>query len=129
MITVYSGRSSRTSRQAVAWFEEYKIQFSKKKIDQMTRADLVHILSISEKGFSDILKNAQGSGTRIHKARNYISVLNFDEAIDFLMSHLEILRVPIIFDKQRLVIGYNPESIRVFTLKEYRKCKGGQHTL
>lgn len=129
MIIVYCGRSSRTSRQAVAWFEQYKIQFSKKRIEQITRKDLVHILSISENGFPDILKSAKGSGTRIYTLRERISHLNFEEAVDCLMDHLEILKVPIIFDKQRLVIGYNPESIRAFTKKEYRRSKGVQNIL
>lgn len=129
MISVYCGRSSRTSRQAVAWFEEYKIQISKKRIEQITRKDLVHILSISENGFPDIIKSAKGSGTRIHKVRDYMSVLNFDEAIDCLMEYQDVLKVPIIFDEHRLVIGYNPESIRIFTVKEYRRSKGLQNIL
>ncbi|MFK4897399.1 ArsC/Spx/MgsR family protein [Lactococcus petauri] len=129
MINVYCGRSSRTSRQAVAWFRDYEIQISKKRIEQITREDLVHILSISENGFTDIIKSAKGSETRIHKVSKYISVLNFNEAVDCLMEHLEVLRVPIIFDRQRLVIGYHPESIRVFTAKEYRRSKGIQNIL
>ncbi|MFR1820984.1 MAG: ArsC/Spx/MgsR family protein [Lactococcus petauri] len=129
MISVYCGRSSRTSRQAVAWFEEYKIQISKKRIEQITREDLVHILSISENGFPDIIKSAKGSGTRIHKVRKYISVLNFGEAVDYLMEYQDVLRVPLIFDEQKLVIGYNPESIRIFTAKDYRRSKGFQNIL
>ncbi|MDC0827085.1 ArsC/Spx/MgsR family protein [Lactococcus petauri] len=129
MIVVYYGSSSRPSRQAVAWFEEYRMQISQKRIEQITRADLVHILSISENGFLDIIKSAKGSGTRIHKVRNYISILNFDEAVDCLMEHTDVLRVPIIFDKQRLVIGYHPDSIRVFIAKEYRRSKGFQNIL
>lgn len=129
MIVVYCGRSSRTSRQAVSWFKEYKIQISKKRIEQITREDLVHILSITENGFSDVIKSAKGSGTRIHKVRNYISILNFDEAVDCLMENQDILKVPLIFDEQKLVIGYNPESIRIFTAKEYRRSKGSQNIL
>lgn len=129
MIVLYCGVSSRTSRQAAAWFNDYEIKVKKKRIEQISRADLKHILSLSENGFSDILKSSRGSGTRSHALREYIKLSSFDEAVDCLMEHLDILKVPIIFDEHRLIIGYNPESIRMFLTKEYRRSKMLQNRL
>lgn len=129
MIILYCGPSSKMSRQAAAWFNDYEVQVKKKRIEQISRADLKHILSLSENGFSDILKSARGSGTRIQTLRDYIKSLSFDEAVDCLMDHLDILRVPIVFDEHRLAIGYNSETIRMFLTKEYRRSKMSQNTL
>lgn len=129
MINLYCGTSSQTSRQAIAWFDDNKIKIKKKKIEQISRSDLVHILKLSENGFFDILKSSQGSGTRVHALREHIKYSNFNEAVDCLMEHLDILRVPIIFDENRLIIGYNPESIRTFVPKEHRRNKILQNKL
>lgn len=126
MIILYYGISSRTSRQAAAWFEDYKIKIIKKKIAHMTRADLVHILSLSENGFSDILKKSKGTGTRIYKIAQNVKCSSFNEAVDCLLENPDMLKVPIIFDENRLVIGYNSESIRTYITKEYRKSIRGK---
>lgn len=129
MIIMYYGVSSRTSRQADAWFSEYKIKIKKKRIELINRSDLLHILSLSENGFSDILKSSRGSGTRIHKVREIIKHSNFEEAVDCLINHQDIIKVPIIFDDQSLVVGYNNESIRTFIPKNYRKSERFQSKL
>ncbi|MDC0827027.1 ArsC/Spx/MgsR family protein [Lactococcus petauri] len=129
MIILYYGVSSRTSRQAIAWLNDYKIEVKKKRIEQISRKDLKHILLLSENGFPDILKSARGKGTRIHTIREQIKFSSFEKALDCLMSHQDILKVPIIFDEQRLVIGYNSESIRTFITREYRKSERYQNRL
>lgn len=126
MIILYYSVRSRTSRQAIAWLNDYNINVSKKRIEQISRKDLKHILSLSENGIPDVLKSVRGTGTRIHTIRELIKHLNFEEAIDCLMEHLDILKVPIVFDEKRLVIGYNSESLRTFITKEYRKSERAQ---
>ena len=123
MIILYYGVSSRTSRQAIAWLNDYKIEVNKKRIERITRKDLKHILLLSENGFPDILKSARGSGTHIHTIREQIKSSSFENALDCLMEHQDILKVPIIFDDHRLVIGYNSETIRTFITHEYRKSE------
>lgn len=129
MIILYYGVSSRMSRQAIAWLSDYEIEVKQKRIEQISRKDLKHILLLSENGFQDILKSARGDGTRIHAVREQLNFLSFEKALDCLMEHQDILRVPIIFDERRLVIGYNSESIRTFITKEYRKSERYQNKL
>lgn len=129
MIILYYGVSSRMSRQAIAWLSDYEIEVKQKRIEQISRKDLKHILLLSENGFQDILKSARGNGTRIHAVREQLNFLSFEKALDCLMEHQDILRVPIIFDERRLVIGYNSESIRTFITKEYRKSERYQNKL
>lgn len=129
MIILYYGVSSRMSRQAIAWLSDYEIEVKQKRIEQISRKDLKHILLLSENGFQDILKSARGDGTRIHAVREQLNFLSFEKALDCLMEHQDILRVPIIFDERRIVIGYNSESIRTFITKEYRKSERYQNKL
>lgn len=123
MIILYCSVSSRTSRQAMAWFKAHHIPITKKRAEKITRADIVHILSLSENGFSDILKKATGTGTRIHRITQYLEVSNFEQALDCIMENKDILKVPLIFDQKKLVIGYHSERIRVFLPQDYRKSE------
>lgn len=121
MVTLYCSVSSKTSRQAISWFENYEVKVVNRRVERITRSDLMHILSLTENGFLDILKKASGSGTRINKIRQSLQLLNFNQAVDLLLENTDVIKVPIVFDEKKLVIGYNSESIRVFISKEYRK--------
>lgn len=121
MIVLYYNVSSKTSRQAISWFDDYKIEVTQKRVEKLVRNDLIFILSLTENGFSDILKKSTGPETRIHKMRQSLKQVNFNEAVEILLENTDIVKVPIIFDDKKLVIGYNSESIRVFIEKEYRR--------
>lgn len=105
----------------MAWFKAHHIPITKKRTEKITRADIVHILSLSENGFSDILKKA--TGTRIHWITQYLEVSNFEQALDCIMENKDILKVPLIFDQKKLMIGYHQERIRVFLPQDYRKSE------
>lgn len=121
MITAYYGASSKTSRQALAWFKNLEIEVTRKRIDHITRRDLVHILSLSENGFSDLLKRRTGSRIHISEVLKQINQSSFEEAVDYLLENMDVIKVPIIFDEKKLLIGYNMESIRMFVPREQRK--------
>lgn len=123
MVTLYYGSSSKTGRQSLAWFEDLEIEVTKKKIERITRPDLVHILTLSENGFSDVLKRSTGRRLHISEVRNHVNQSSFEEAIDYLLKNMDVLKVPIIFDERKLLIGYNTESIRMFIPKGHRKAE------
>jgi regulatory protein spx len=123
MVILYYSRSSKTSRQSIAWFEGLGIKFKGKRIENITKQDLVHILSLSEDGFPDLLKRATGRRLHINEVKNYINSSSFNDAVDYLLENTDVIKVPIIFDEHKLVIGYNTESIRVFVTREHRKGK------
>lgn len=123
MVILYYGKSSSTSRQAVAWFEDLGIEFIKKRIEHISRKDLIRILSLSENGFPDLLKRATGKRIQINEVKKHLNQSSFDEAVDYLLENMDIIKVPIIFDEHKLLIGYNMESIRMFITKDHRKGK------
>ena len=51
----------------------------------------------------------------------HIQELDFNHAIEFIIEHIELVKVPIIFDETKLLIGYNKEVIRQFIPQNYRK--------
>ena len=47
--------------------------------------------------------------------------MSFEEAIDYLVDHVEILQTPIIVDKNQLFAGFNGSEIRQFIPSINRK--------
>ena len=60
----------------------------------------------------------------MHNTRFYRYIYNFlsynSILVDFLLSHVELLRNPIIFGERNCMVGYNDVEIRRFFPKEYR---------
>ena len=123
MITLYYGTSDISSKRAKRWFEETGIEVQMKKINEMSKEDLSQILFLSEKGFSDILKNANRTGVHSDQLLSECRELSFNEALDFVLRNLEVLRLPLAFDARRLMIGFNEDEIRQFIPQSYRRMK------
>ena len=50
-----------------------------------------------------------------------LDLMSFEEAIDYLEEHVEILQTPIIIDKNQLFVGFNGSEIRQFIPSINRK--------
>lgn len=83
------------------------IEISTKRIQNITREELLHALYLSERGFTDILKGKGKAGSDIEKMKNKIRQMDFSEAVDFILVHTELIKVPIILDENKLMIGFN----------------------
>ncbi|QPS72084.1 hypothetical protein I6G50_04515 [Lactococcus garvieae] len=58
---------------------------------------------------------------RTRAAVNSIDTMSFEEAIDYLDEHVEILQTPIITGKKQLFVGFNESEIRQFIPSKHRK--------
>lgn len=123
MITFYYEPTIVSCRKAKQWFERMGIEVCEKRLRSMSREDLFQILVLSEEGFCDILKNEQKAGRRENEWIRECQAQTFNEGLEFILEHLEVLRLPIIFDQQRLMVGFNAEEIRVFVSKSYRRLQ------
>lgn len=121
MITLYYGTSSKVSRQASAWFSEHGIEVKRIRIEFITKKDLIHILSLTDKGFRDVLKRTTANDVRMQKVRLHLQSLQFDEAIEFLLEKPSLLKVPISVTDNKLFIGYNSEQMRMFIPQHFRR--------
>ncbi|WP_349010332.1 ArsC/Spx/MgsR family protein [Lactococcus garvieae] len=121
MIRFYYDFRNSSSRKAIEWFKSMNIEISTKKIQDIPRADLLHALYLSERGFTDILKGKGKAGSDVERMKNEVQQMNFSEAVDFILVHTDLLKVPIILDENKLMIGFNSEEIRKFTSRVYRR--------
>lgn len=90
----------------------------------MTREELMHIVSLSEFGFAELIVRKTARATN---ARAFIMKLSFNQAIDFLLENPTFLRSPLIVGDTKLQIGYNDQEIRQFIPREKRKLKRGDY--
>ena len=86
----------------------------------ISQEDLIHILTLTDNGFSDIVKCNSRSTDRAKELISKLEILSFKESVGFLIRNPDLLKSPIIFDEKRLLIGYNSEEIRQFIPKLYR---------
>ncbi|WP_061412387.1 ArsC/Spx/MgsR family protein [Lactococcus sp. DD01] len=129
MIILYYSVSSTSSIQALSWFENREIEVHKKKIKNICKTDLIHCLSLSSDGFLTILKNPNKARSEYLEQLKSLDKLNFDQAVEFILEHSHLLRVPLILDDNKLLVGYNQEEIRTFLSTEYRFVELSQGVL
>ena len=125
MITLYYNMTNTSSKQAINWFKSREISILKKSVCAISRKDLLHILFLSEKGFSDILKSKFHAGSSLKNKIDTIQSLNFNEGINYILKNPSILKNPIIFEENKLLIGYNSKQIRQFIPQRCRSFKKG----
>lgn len=121
MIRFYYENSNSSSKKALKWFENRHINCSPKRIRYISREDLLLALALSNNGFSDILKSNGKIGFESEKMMEEIKSMKFNDSINFILGHTEILKTPIIIDDHKLMTGFNPEEIRKFIPQSYRK--------
>ncbi|TXK44908.1 ArsC/Spx/MgsR family protein [Lactococcus sp. dk322] len=96
------------------------MQFKKIKYKDLSQKIISHILSLTERGFDDII--IDGNKTQeLLKNRPSNDTMSFSAMTSFILRHSEILKSPIIFDNCHLQIGYNKDDIRQFIPRNQRK--------
>ena len=120
MIILYYGGSNFSCIQASKWFKEHHIPVCEKKIEEILKEDLLQALVLSEAGFPSLLKQRNKTGQTIRTLLDHLEGLNFQEGINFVLEHPEVLKTPLVLDAQKLMVGYNSEDLRVFLPPGYR---------
>ena len=111
-------KQDQSSRYAKMWLNDFCINYEMKAMRNITREELVKILSLTENGFEDII----GNGTaRAKQARAFINRKSFNEAVDFLVGNPEFLRAPIVLDQNKIQVGFTESQMRKFIPREKRR--------
>lgn len=108
MLKVYTGTNSNTSRKVVKWLEEEQVPFQRIKVtkDSLDINELKHLLQWTNSGLFELLiKNIN---------KDAFHELSLNEALEVVVNNPKLLRKPILFDGEKLQIGYNVEEIRSF---------------
>ncbi|KXF71661.1 ArsC/Spx/MgsR family protein [Enterococcus faecalis] len=122
MITVYTGKD-KSSRSAVSWFLWQNIEI---KVCTKAKMEDETIQSICEE-FSCKVNMMFSKRSRLFKdIAPFFEQYTFEEKVDLLVKERRLLRTPIIYSKNKLLIGFNEEQIRKFIPREQRKARYNQ---
>lgn len=121
MVKVYYRNRCTSSKRAIQWLNDYDIDISKKNMQEISNDELVNILSSTNNGISDILRNYKKFSYYKKLKVDILKEMTFNEALDFLKKNTDIIQTPIIIEEKKILIGYNSEQIRMFLPKEYRR--------
>lgn len=120
MITIFQRKNCSSSQKTIFWFKKYNIKYQEYNINSIPKQQLVQVLSLTDGGFTSIVK-IQGDAQTQSKIKKLYQKKSFNNALTYLKMHPEILRTPIIFSDNKILIGYNEDEIRKFLPKIYRK--------
>lgn len=121
IVTIYYKGTCNSSKKAIQWFDNHYIEYKKYKICEITLEDLLDVLSMTDKGFTDIIKRQMSTDSVTRKKIQILQDLSFEEGLSYIKKNSEMLRTPIIVSKNKFLIGYNSEEIRQFISTNYRK--------
>lgn len=132
-IKIY-GSTNRSTTKARKWFESQNIRVHFTNIDYhaLSTGEISHILSLTEDGTDEIIAKK----SKAYKDLN----LNFEELslnslFEYIKSFPKLVRTPLIFNEDKLQVGYDEQEIRKFIPKQDRKASlwniltGKQETL
>lgn len=125
MLIVYYRSGCHSSIKALIWLRKYGVRYKKRKLVQLSQQTLLSMLALTENGMVDLLKRKSDFPTQ-EKIKK-VQEMNFNQAIDYLSHHPEVLRTPILVSNNKLLIGYHDTEIRQFMPKGYRLLCGSQN--
>ncbi|MGV8958384.1 ArsC/Spx/MgsR family protein [Lactococcus lactis] len=125
MIYFFTKRQGENSgRKVENWLKERAINYETLSPYTLTSEHLWQMLRVSEEGFDGLIL----SKTRAKKSWQNLALrgveyetLTVEQMIEFILSYPQILRTPILFDENRLLVGYHEEKIRTFIPRHYRE--------
>lgn len=122
MIKVYLSGYCSSCRKARKWLRKRQLEFMEINLSStvMSKEDLIKILSLTENGLEDII--AVRGKTYLNLEQEFES-LSLEEAIRLIQKNPRLLKRPLIFDDNRLLVGFNEEGIRAFVPTEVRKVE------
>lgn len=121
MIHLYFNRRCTSSPKAIKWFRRYHLDIVLHPVAQLTREDLINALMSTDRGFTDLVKHHERLNDKDKMKVYLLKQLPFNEAIEFLKLNPHLIRTPVIIEGNKTLIGYNPDQIRMFLPKEYRR--------
>ena len=122
MIKIYLSGSCSSCRKAKKLLRKRHIEFEEINLtkDIMEKDDLIKILSLTENGLEDVIATR---GKTYSGLNHNFDELGLEEAYRLIQENPRLLKRPLIFDEQRLLIGFNEDGIRAFIPPEVRRVE------
>ena len=102
---------------------KHNIVVKKQKISQLYPEDLFHLLTLSEEGIQEIIKRRSTLNGEASRKLLHLEDLSFKSALQYLLENKDLIRTPIVLEKNKYMIGYQADNIRQFLPLEYRNRK------
>lgn len=127
MINLLVTPSSTSSRKAKHWLLEHHVSFQERDMSRraLNASEIKLLLSLTENGCWDLVSTR----CKVFKKLNVdIESLTLSQFIQLLTKHSEMIKRPIIFDRNTLQVGFNEDEIRSFLPRSVRE-KNFKHLL
>lgn len=82
--------------------------------------EIKKILALAENGFDDLVNSRTKKFQALEIDENECST---EYLIEILIKNPSMIKLPIIIDEKKIVIGFNEREIRCFLTKEYRRTQ------
>ena len=99
--------SNTSAKKAVNWLNAHDVAFHeiRMKNDTLSQKELKTLLAFTDNGLSDLLKRT---------VKTNFDELTLSQALDSLIHDTSPLRSPILFDGNKLRVGYHEEELACF---------------
>lgn len=114
MIKVYKSKSDAQYNRVTKWLDSFYLPYKVISQTGLLYDDLKQILYLTDEGFEDILVSKAKAPQVYKKVPENILEMNVDELIKFILTYQKLLKTPLVFDDNNLLVGYNSEQIRIF---------------
>lgn len=123
MIEVYYLSNTSSGRTAIKWLENHNLQFIERKITKKNPIKIDEIKKMlihAENGFDDLINTRTKKFEELGINENECST---EYLIKVFIKNPSVIKLPIIIDEKKLVVGFNKREIRCFLSKEYRRTQ------
>ncbi|MFD0896768.1 ArsC/Spx/MgsR family protein [Loigolactobacillus binensis] len=119
MIKMYFHTSDPAKNKMVRWFKRQHLGVQIRNILQkpLSKTEITQLFLMSDNGTADLL--AQRS--KAAQALKLDDDVTFNQMVDTVQAHPQILKNPIVFDEHSLITGFNLEKVGVFIPAKQRK--------
>ncbi len=105
MIKVYGEDKEKTVLKCLDWMGAHHLPCERLTNSNVDKEVVVDILKLSEGGFDDCVKSGY---------RAALNNFSFTEALNFIVENPNLLREPIIWNENKLVIGFQIDELTTF---------------
>lgn len=119
LIHVY-GTPSPSTRKAIKWFDSHDLPYKYRDMREypLSVNDIQHIFALTESGTEDVISTR----SKIYKQLNLdLDSLSLQELYRYIQDYPNLMRNPIMFNRQKLQVGFDEHNIRQFIPREERR--------
>lgn len=124
MIKIITNGRSQSSKMAIKWLTDHKIEYKEHNIKNkaLKRKQLIDILKISDFGVESILATKSQIYNRYGGLKGFES-MSLNGFIEQALNHPLLLSYPIIYCDNKLQVGYNEDEMGKFIPSKERQKK------